>query len=173
MSSQREFIASHQVVTDDVQLGESVRLSSFVNLYGCSVGDDTTVGSFVEVQRGAVIGARCKVSSHSFICEGVTLEDEVFVGHGVMFTNDLLPRSTSENGELKGSSDWQLVTTVVRRGASIGSGVTILAGVDIGEGAMIAAGAVVTRDIPAGQLAVGVPARVVGPAPDVRLGAAS
>lgn len=166
MSATRQFSGSHQVISDDVQIGERVRLSSFVNLYGCTIGDETTVGSFVEVQRGAHIGARCKVSSHSFLCEGVTLEDEVFVGHGVMFTNDLLPRATSADGSVKGGDDWELTTTLVRRRASIGSGATILAGIEIGEGALVAAGAVVTKDVPAGMLAVGVPARVVGPAPD-------
>ena len=165
----RQLTGIHQAIADDVQLGERVRLSSFINLYGCTVGDETTIGSFVEVQRGAAIGARCKISSHSFVCEGVNVEDEVFVGHGVMFTNDLVPRSTAIDGTVKGGDDWELTTTTVRRRASIGTGATILAGVEIGEGALIGAGAVVTKDVPAGMLAVGVPARVIGPAPDSAL----
>jgi UDP-2-acetamido-3-amino-2,3-dideoxy-glucuronate N-acetyltransferase len=169
----RQLTGTHQAIADDVKLGERVRLSSFINLYGCSIGDETTIGSFVEVQRGASIGARSKISSHSFVCEGVTVEDEVFVGHGVMFTNDLLPRATTPDGDVKAGDDWELTRTTVRRRASIGSGATILAGVEIGEGALVAAGAVVTKDVPAGMLAVGVPARVVGPAPDSAMEASS
>ncbi len=161
------FSGSYQAISDDVQLGESVRLSSFINLYGCTIGDETLIGSFVEVQRGAAIGARCKISSHSFVCEGVTIEDEVFIGHGVMFINDLLPRSTAPDGRVKGAADWELERTIVRRRASIGSGATILAGVEVGEHALVGAGAVVTSDVPPGMLVVGVPARVVGPCPDV------
>lgn len=158
--------ARHREVASDVVLGEGVRLAPFVNLYGCTVGDETTIGAFVEVQRGAVIGARCKISSHSFVCEGVTIEDECFVGHSVTFINDRHPRAATDEGRVKGAGDWELVPTVVRRGASIGSGSTILCGVTIGEGAMVGAGALVTRDVPPGQLALGSPARVVGPAAD-------
>ncbi len=165
-SGRRSFSGDYQVIAADVELGEGVRLSSFVNLYGCSVGDNTTIGAFVEVQRGASIGRACKISSHTFVCEGVSIEDECFVGHGVMFINDVTPRATTVDGSPQGPDDWTLVRTMVRRRASIGSGATILGGIDIGEGAMIGAGAVVTRHVPAGMLAVGVPARVVGPAPD-------
>jgi acetyltransferase-like isoleucine patch superfamily enzyme len=161
-----QFAGTYQMISDDVVLGSDVRLSSFINLYGCAIGDETTIGSFVEVQRGAAIGARCKVSSHSFVCEGVTIEDECFVGHGVTFINDLHPRAASPGGAVKAGDDWDLVATRVRQGASIGSGSTILGGVEIGPGALIGAGALVTKDVPAGMLAVGVPARVVGPAPE-------
>lgn len=147
-------------IADDVELGEGVQLYGFVNLYGCRIGAQSKVGTFVEIQRGACIGERCKISSHTFICEGVTIEDEVFVGHGVMFTNDLQPRATREDGEPCGPKDWTLVETRVKRRASIGSGAVILAGVTIGEGALVGAGAVVTRDVPAGATAVGNPARV-------------
>lgn len=133
-----------------------------VNLYGCRIGARTRIGAFVEIQKGATVGARCKISSHSFICEGVSIEDEVFIGHGVMFINDLYPRATNELGEPKGDRDWQLQEIHVRRGASIGSNASILAGVTIGEGALVAAGAVVTSDVPAGAIAAGVPASVIG-----------
>ncbi len=150
-------------VADSVKLGVGVAIPQpdLVNLYGCTVGDGTRVGPFVEIQRNAHIGARCKISSHSFICEGVTIEDEVFIGHGVMFTNDLFPRATTEDGQLQGDADWACVPTRVGKRSSIGSNATILAGITIGEGALIAAGAVVTQDIPPGVLAAGVPARVV------------
>jgi acetyltransferase-like isoleucine patch superfamily enzyme len=131
-----------------------------VNLYGCKIGEDTKVGTFVEIQKGATIGARCKISSHSFICEGVTLEDEVFVGHGVMFTNDKVPRATSE-GALQTEADWTVIPTLVCKGASIGSGATIICGVTIGEKAVIGAGAVVTRNVPPGAIVAGVPARAM------------
>ncbi len=156
-----QFPASYQMISDDVELGQDVRLSSFINLYGCVIGNETTIGSFVEVQRGVIIGARCKISSHTFICEGVTIEDDCFVGHGVTFINDLHPRATGANGAVKTGDDWELVRTRVGMGASIGSGATILGGVEIGEGALIGAGAVVSRDVPNAMLAVGVPARVV------------
>jgi UDP-2-acetamido-3-amino-2,3-dideoxy-glucuronate N-acetyltransferase len=133
-----------------------------VNLYGCRVGAQTRIGAFVEIQKGATVGERCKISSHSFICEGVSIEDEVFIGHGVMFTNDLYPRATNDSGELLRGDDWQLVRTTVRRGASIGSNASILAGVTIGERALVAAGAVVTRDVAAGTIVAGVPAMVIG-----------
>jgi acetyltransferase-like isoleucine patch superfamily enzyme len=153
------------MISDDVVLGNGVRLAPFINLYGCAVGDETTIGSFVEVQRGAAIGSRCKVSSHSFVCEGVTIEDECFVGHGVTFINDRHPRATNPDGMVQSGGDWEHLQTYVRKGASIGSGSTILGGVEIGAGALIGAGAVVADDVPAGMLAIGAPARVVGPAP--------
>lgn len=154
-------VAANVVKTDDVRIFQP----DLVNLYGCVLGSETTVGPFVEIQRGAVIGRRCKISSHSFICEGVTIEDEVFIGHGVMFTNDLFPRATNEDGSLQSAEDWTLVPTVVKRRASIGSNATIIAGITIGAGALIGAGAVVTRDVPDYAIVVGVPAKIVG---DVR-----
>lgn len=154
-------------VAEDVQLGPGVVIHdpALVNLYGCVIGAESTVGPFVEIQRGVRIGARCKISSHSFLCTGVTLEDGVFVGHGVMFTNDLTPRATTPGGALQRPGDWTLIETVVRRGASLGTHATILAGVTVGEGALVAAGAVVTRDVPPFAIVAGVPARVIG---DVR-----
>ena len=149
-------------IASTVVLGERVAIPQrdLVNLYGCRIGDDTKIGAFVEIQKNAAIGARCKISSHTFICEGVTIEDEVFIGHGVMFINDLRPRATSD-GSLQTEADWHVVPTVVKRGASLGSGVTILGGVTIGEGAMIGAGAVVTHDVAPGVTVAGVPARVL------------
>jgi acetyltransferase-like isoleucine patch superfamily enzyme len=144
---------------DDVSFGEDVVVQAFVNLYGCTVGDRTRVGPFVEIQRGAVIGALCKISSHSFICTGVEIGDEVFIGHGVMFTNDKYPRATTDDGVLQSEGDWMLGRTVVGRRASIGSGAVILSGLTIGENATIGAGAVVTRDVPPGAVVVGVPGR--------------
>ena len=148
-------------VTASVKLGRDVRIfqPDLVNLYGCTIGDETKIGAFVEIQKNAFIGARCKVSSHTFICEGVTIEDEVFVGHGVMFINDIYPRATA-GGALQTEADWEVVPTRVKRGASIGSGAVILAGVTIGEGAMVGAGAVVTKDVPANAVVKGVPARL-------------
>jgi UDP-2-acetamido-3-amino-2,3-dideoxy-glucuronate N-acetyltransferase len=148
-------------ITKDVQLGRDVRIfhPDLVNLYGCSVGDETRIGAFVEVQVGATIGARCKISSHSFICEGVTIEDEVFIGHGVMFTNDRYPRATTVDGRPQGPTDWTVEPTRIGRGASIGSNATILCGIVVGPGAVIGAGAVVTRDVPARAIVAGVPAR--------------
>lgn len=156
-------------IAEDVTLGRDVVIHhpDLVNLYGCRIGDATRIGSFVEIQKNAVVGARCKISSHTFICEGVTLDDEVFVGHGVMFINDLYPRATNEDGSVKTDSDWELVPTTVRRRAGIGSNATILAGISIGEGALIGAGAVVRNDVPDYAIVAGVPARVVG---DVRDG---
>ncbi len=149
-------------ISDDVELGTDVRIfhPDLVNLYGCKIGDESRIGTFVEIQTGAVIGSRCKISSHSFICEGVTLEDEVFVGHGVMFINDMHPRATTATGELKGADDWELVETRVCRRAAIGSNATILAGITIGEGATIGAGAVVTKDVPSNAIVAGVPAAI-------------
>jgi UDP-2-acetamido-3-amino-2,3-dideoxy-glucuronate N-acetyltransferase len=148
-------------IADDVSLGQGTKVHGFANLYGCSLGDETSVGAFVEIQSGVVIGRRCKVSSHSFICEGVTVEDEVFIGHHVCFTNDLYPRSTTGDGRLQEAGDWRLVETVVKRRASIGSGAVILAGVTIGEEALVGAGAVVTKDVAPGAVVVGNPARVI------------
>lgn len=154
-------------IAQDVSLGADVRIfwPQLVNLYGCTIGDETQIGPFVEIQRGVVVGARCKISSHAFLCSGVTLEEGVFVGHGVMFTNDRYPRATTPQGALQTPADWELLPIHVRRGASIGSNATILAGVTVGVGAMVGAGAVVTRDVPDYAVVVGVPARVVG---DVR-----
>jgi UDP-2-acetamido-3-amino-2,3-dideoxy-glucuronate N-acetyltransferase len=150
-------------ISADVKLGAGVRIPhpELVNLYGCSVGDETRIGSFVEIQKQATIGARCKISSHTFVCEGVTIEDEVFVGHGVMFINDRYPRATAD-GRPQTEADWSVVPTLVKRGASIGSGAVILCGMTIGEGAMVGAGAVVTRDVPDHGLVYGVPARLTG-----------
>jgi UDP-2-acetamido-3-amino-2,3-dideoxy-glucuronate N-acetyltransferase len=144
---------------DDVTFGQGVVVSPFTNLYGCRIGDETRIGPFVEIQREAVIGARCKIQSHTFICSGVEIEDEVFVGHGALFINDKFPRATSESGALKTDADWSLQRTVVEQGAALGSGVVVLGGVRIGAGALIGAGAVVTRDVPSGQTVTGVPAR--------------
>lgn len=154
-------------ISKDVRLGEGVRIfqPDLVNLYGCSIGNDSKVGAFVEIQKNASIGARCKISSHTFICEGVTIEDEVFIGHGVMFTNDIYPQAANEDGSLQTESDWKVIETRVRRRASIGSNATVLAGVTIGEQALVGAGAVVTKDVPDYAIVTGVPARVTG---DVR-----
>lgn len=154
-------------VAADVKLGAGVKIfqPDLVNLYGCSIGADTKIGAFVEIQKNAAVGARCKISSHTFVCEGVTIEDEVFVGHGVMFTNDRYPRAANEDGSLQTETDWQVVATLVKQKASIGSNATIVAGVVIGEGALIGAGAVVTHDVPDYAIVAGVPARVIG---DVR-----
>jgi UDP-2-acetamido-3-amino-2,3-dideoxy-glucuronate N-acetyltransferase len=161
----RPFRGEYQVIAPDVELGTGVRLSSFINLYGCRIGDETTIGAFVEIQAGAIVGARCKIGSHTFVCDGVTIEDGCFIGHGVTFINDRIPRAVAEDGTVQVDSDWEKLTTRVGRRASIGSGATIMGGVTIGDGALIAAAAVVTRDVPAGMLAVGVPARIVGEAP--------
>jgi acetyltransferase-like isoleucine patch superfamily enzyme len=153
-------------IADNVEIGQQVSIfhPTLVNLYGCRIGDGTKVGAFVEVQKGAIIGARCKVSSHTFICEGVAIEDEVFIGHGVVFTNDRYPRATNADGTLKSAADWAVEPTVVKRRASIGSNVTIISGVTIGSGAIVGAGAVVTRDVADFAIVAGVPARVVGDA---------
>jgi len=143
----------------DVRVGENVRIYDFVNLYECVIGDNSLIATFVEIQKGVVIGKNCKISSHSFICEGVTIEDNVFIGHGVMFTNDKRPRAVNPDGTMRGSEDWTLIRTVVKSGASIGSNATILPGIIIGEYALIGAGAVVTKDVPAHSTVVGNPAR--------------
>ena len=151
-----------QRIAPSVKLGHNVRIFSFTNLYGCEIGDDTKVGTFVEIQKGSKVGRRCKISSHSFICEGVTIEDDVFIGHNVVFTNDKFPRATA-NGQLQTEADWVCIPTLVKKGASIGSGAVLLCGITIGENAMIGAGSVVTKDVPAGATVVGNPARVVKP----------
>lgn len=150
-----------QRIAPDVKLGQRVKIFAFTNLYGCEIGDDVKIGTFVEIQKGARIGKRCKISSHSFICEGVTLEDEVFVGHGVTFINDRFPRATNPDGTLQTDADWACVPTTVKRKASIGSGSTILCGVVIGERAIVGAGSVVTKDVPADAVVAGNPARVL------------
>ena len=151
-------------VSDNVRLGRDVQIHhpSLVNLYGCSIGDGSRIGAFVEIQKNVTVGARCKISSHSFICEGVVIEDEVFVGHGVMFTNDLRPQATNADGSPQSEADWHVVPTCVRSRASIGSNATLIAGITIGEGALIGAGAVVTRDVPDYAIVAGVPAKVIG-----------
>jgi UDP-2-acetamido-3-amino-2,3-dideoxy-glucuronate N-acetyltransferase len=148
-------------IAPDVQLGEGVSLASFINLYGCQIGDGTKIGTFVEVQKNARIGKKCKISSHTFICEGVTIEDNVFVGHGVMFINDSYPRATASDGQLQTEKDWKVEPTIVRKGASIGSGAIILANVTVGENALIGAGSVVTRDVPDDAIVAGCPARLL------------
>jgi UDP-2-acetamido-3-amino-2,3-dideoxy-glucuronate N-acetyltransferase len=148
-------------ISPDVKLGKDVKIFAFVNMYGCSVGDNSKIGTFVEIQKGASIGRNCKVSSHTFICEGVTVEDDVFIGHNVTFINDLYPRSTVEGGGLQTEADWTVVPTFIRKGASVGSSATILAGVTVGEGAIVGAGAVVTKDVPPWTIVAGNPARVL------------
>lgn len=148
-------------IASDVKLGKDVKLSRFINLYGCAIGDETKIGAFVEIQKNATVGRRCKISSHTFICEGVTIEDEVFVGHGVTFVNDTYPRATSAEGALQTESDWNVEKTLVRAGASIGSGATILANVEIGERAIVGAGSVVSRDVPPRAIVAGNPAKVL------------
>jgi len=150
-----------QRIAPDVRLGNNVRVADFVNLYGCEIGDDSRVGPFVEIQKGARIGRRCKISSHSFICEGVEIEDEVFVGHQVTFVNDRIPRAANTDGSLKGAEDWTCVPTRIRKRATLGSGAVILCGVTVGEGALVGAGSVVTRDVPPGTVVAGNPARVL------------
>jgi UDP-2-acetamido-3-amino-2,3-dideoxy-glucuronate N-acetyltransferase len=151
----------YRCIAADVKLGQRVKIFSFTNLYGCEIGDDVKIGTFVEIQKGARVGNRCKISSHSFLCEGVTLEEEVFVGHSVTFINDRFPRATNVTGALQTEADWKCVPTTVKRGASIGSGATILCGVTIGEAATVGAGSVVTKDVPAGAVVAGNPARVL------------
>jgi acetyltransferase-like isoleucine patch superfamily enzyme len=162
ISTSDEFLS----VAADVKLGKDVKLSKFINLYGCSIGDETKIGAFVEIQKNASVGKRCKVSSHSFICEGVTIEDQVFIGHGVMFINDSYPRATTASGELQTADHWKVEPTRVRKGASIGSGATILSNVIIGEHAIIGAGSVVTRDVAPYTIVVGNPARLLRAVPD-------
>ena len=155
------YLEDNFIRLNNVSLGRDVMIYSFVNAYGCEIGDETRVGAFVEIQKGVKIGRRCKISSHSFLCEGVTVEDNVFIGHGVMFTNDKYPRATNPDGSPQSEADWEVVPIIVKQGASIGSNATILAGVTIGENAMVGAGAVVTRDVPANTTVTGVPAKPV------------
>ena len=152
---------SFNSIADDVKLGANVRLSKFINLYGCEIGDDTKIGAFVEIQKNAKIGNRCKVSSHSFICEGVTIEDNVFIGHGVMFTNDSYPRATTADGGLQTEADWKVEKTLIKQGASLGTGATILPNISVGKNAIVGAGSVVTRDVPDNAVVAGNPARVL------------
>jgi len=154
-------VNSLNAISDDVKLGKDVRLARFINLYGCEIGDETKIGTFVEIQKNAVVGKRCKISSHTFICEGVTIEDGVFIGHGVMFINDSYPRATTNDGKLQTEADWKVERTVIKRGASVGSGATILANVTIGEYALVGAGSVVTRDVPAYAVVAGNPAKIL------------
>ena len=146
-------------IAPDVKLGKGVKLSKFINLYGCEIGDDTKIGAFVEIQKKATVGRRCKISSHTFVCEGVTIEDNVFIGHGVMFINDIYPRATA-NGQLQTEADWKVERTVIKQGASIGTGTTILANVTVGENAIVGAGSVVTKDVPANSIVAGNPAKM-------------
>jgi acetyltransferase-like isoleucine patch superfamily enzyme len=147
-------------IAPDVKLGRDVKLSRFINLYGCAVGDESKIGAFVEIQKNATVGKRCKISSHTFICEGVTIEDNVFVGHGVMIINDSYPRATAADGNLQTEADWKVERTVIRKGASLGSGATILSGITVGENAIVGAGSVVTKDVPPNSIVAGNPARV-------------
>jgi len=152
---------SYICVAPDVKLGRDVKMSKFINLYGCEIGDETKIGAFVEVQKNAKIGKRCKVSSHTFVCEGVTIEDNVFIGHGVTFINDSYPRATSAEGKLQTEADWRVERTLVKRGASIGSGATILSGLVIGENAIVGAGSTVTKDVPENAIVAGNPANIL------------
>jgi acetyltransferase-like isoleucine patch superfamily enzyme len=148
-------------IAPNVKLGQAVKLSKFINLYGCQIGDETKIGAFVEIQKNASVGRRCKISSHTFVCEGVTIEDNVFIGHGVTFINDSFPRATTADGEMQTEKDWRVETTIVKRGASIGSGATILSKVTIGENAVVGAGSVVTRDVPPNAVVAGNPAKIL------------
>jgi acetyltransferase-like isoleucine patch superfamily enzyme len=152
---------SYNCISKDVKLGKNVRLSKFINLYGCVIGDETKIGAFVEIQKNASVGKHCKISSHTFICEGVVIEDNVFIGHGVMFLNDRYPRATTAEGSLQTEADWKVEPTVIKEGASIGSGATILPNITIGESALVGAGSVVTKDVPANSIVAGNPAKVM------------
>ena len=150
-----------QKIADDVKLGENVKIFSFVNLYGCEIDDNTKVGTFVEIQKGAKIGKNCKISSHTFICEGVTIEDDVFIGHNVTFINDIYPRATAGDGQLQTEADWECIPTLIKKGASIGSSTTLLCGITVGENAIVGAGSVVTKDVPPNTIVAGNPARML------------
>jgi acetyltransferase-like isoleucine patch superfamily enzyme len=152
---------SFNSIADDVRLGTNVKLSKFINLYGCEIGDETKIGAFVEIQKNATIGKRCKISSHTFVCEGVVIEDNVFIGHGVTFINDSYPRATAADGQLQTEADWKVERTVIHKGASIGSGATILSNTSIGENAIVGAGSVVTKDVPPNSIVAGNPARIL------------
>ena len=152
---------SFNCIADDVRLGAHVRLSKFINLYGCEIGDETKIGAFVEIQKNATVGKRCKISSHTFICEGVVIEDNVFIGHGVTFINDSYPRATAAGGQLQTEADWKVERTIIHKGASIGSGVTILSNTSVGENAIVGAGSVVTKDVPPNSIVAGNPARIL------------
>lgn len=152
---------SYNSISDDVKLGANVRLSRFINLYGCEIGDETKIGAFVEIQKNATVGKRCKISSHTFVCEGVVIEDNVFIGHGVTFTNDTYPRATRQDGSLQTEADWKVEPTVVHKGASVGSGATILCNISVGENAIVGAGSVVTKDVPPNSIVAGNPAKVL------------
>jgi acetyltransferase-like isoleucine patch superfamily enzyme len=154
-------MSSFNAIAADVKMGQNVRLAQFINLYGCEIGDDTKIGTFVEIQKNAVVGKRCKISSHSFICEGVVIEDNVFIGHGVMFINDSYPRATAGDGKLQTEADWKVERTIIKQGASIGSGATILANTSVGENAIVGAGSVVTKDVPANAIVAGNPAKIL------------
>lgn len=154
-------MSSFNSISDDVKLGLNVRLSRFINLYGCEIGDETKIGAFVEIQKNATVGKRCKISSHTFICEGVVIEDNVFIGHGVTFTNDAYPRATTTDGSLQTDADWKVEPTVIRKGASVGSGATILCNISVGENAIVGAGSVVTKDVPPNSIVAGNPAKVL------------
>jgi len=162
-------MSTYLCISDDVKLGENVKLSKFINLYGCEVGDQTKIGAFVEIQKNAKIGKNCKISSHTFICEGVTIEDNVFIGHGVTFINDTYPRATTADGGLQTEADWKVETTLIKKGASIGSGVTILANIVVGEEAIVGAGSVVTKSVPSGAIVAGNPARPLRASTPMRL----
>ena len=162
-------MSDYRCISADVKLGKNVKLAQFVNLYGCEIGDHTKVGAFVEIQKNARVGAKCKISSHTFICEGVTIEDNVFIGHGVTFINDTYPRATTARGELQTERDWKVETTLIKKGASIGSGVTILANVVVGEEAIIGAGSVVTKSVPPNAIVAGNPARPLRSSTPLRL----
>jgi len=151
----------YNAIADDVKLGANVRLSKFINLYGCAIGDETKIGAFVEIQKNATVGKRCKISSHTFVCEGVVIEDNVFIGHGVTFINDSYPRATTAGGNLQSEADWKVERTVIRKGASIGSGATILSNTSVGENAIVGAGSVVTKDVPPNAIVAGNPARIL------------